>query len=106
MSARNLGPCVYCGRPAKELHHFTACLAGHTEHLDPLATIALCIGCHKAEHAAWRAVGIDGFDHPLVARAYRTTWTLGRLAEVHRFLQPIHDVLVVIRDDISELVGR
>ncbi len=98
--------CAYCARPAEELHHFTASLAGEELHLDPEATIPLCVRCHKAEHAAWRATGLDTFSHPLLARACRVTWTVGRLAEVHRLLRPIHGVLVVIRDDISELVDR
>jgi len=101
-----LGPCVYCPRPAKEAHHFTAALAGHDERLDPRATIPLCLRCHKAEHAAWRAVGLDSFDHPLLARTFRVTWTLGRLAALHHELQAVHRVLVVIRDDVAELVAR
>jgi hypothetical protein len=98
--------CVYCTRPAQERHHFTACLAGQEHYLDPLATLPLCIPCHKAEHAAWRAVGLDEFDHPLLARTYRVTWTLGRLAELDHVLQPIHAVLLVIRDGVTELVAR
>lgn len=109
MSARDLGPCLYCGRSAREVHHFTACLAGETEYLDPLATVALCVGCHKAEHAAWRAVGLDTFAHPLLARTARVTWTLGRMVSpghaLAPVLRPFHGVLVVIRDDVAELIG-
>jgi len=105
MSARDLGPCLYCGRPAKEAHHFTACLAARDDYLDPRATIPLCIPCHKAEHAAWRAVGLDSFDDPLLARTYRVTWTVGRLVGLNTFLRPFHGVLVVIRDDVVELIG-
>ena len=110
MSARDLGPCVYCGRPAKEAHHFTASLAGQDDRLDPRATISLCIPCHKAEHAAWRAIGLDSFEHPLLARTRRVTWTVGRLVETEHaaavVLRPFHGVLVSIRDAVTELVAR
>lgn len=106
---RDLGPCVYCRRPAQEAHHFTASLAGSDDHLDALATISLCRACHKAEHAAWRAVGLDRFSDPLLARVCRLTWTIGRLAGTESAvspppLPPIHAVLVTIRDALAELV--
>lgn len=109
MSGRDLGPCLYCGRPAKEAHHFTAGLADREEYLDPQATTPLCVPCHKAEHAAWRAVGLERFDHPLLARACRLTWTVGRLVGLDHpaapVLRPFHGVLVVIRDDVADLIG-
>ncbi|MHB1582504.1 MAG: hypothetical protein ACYCU7_16205 [Acidimicrobiales bacterium] len=111
MSGPALGRCLYCGRPAQELHHFTASLAGRTDHLDPQATIPLCVPCHKAEHAAWRtpAVGLAQVDHPLVARLGRTTWTLGRLADAGRPLEAgvivvLHGVLVTVSRDFDELM--
>ena len=107
---RDLGVCLYCGRPAQELHHFTACLVDSSAYLDPTATIPLCIPCHKAEHAAWREVGLDRIGHPLLARQARTTWTVGRLAALDRpvaptVLGPIHGVLVVITSGVTELVA-
>ena len=110
MSApRDLGACVYCGRAAQELHHFTASLVGTESHLDPAATIPLCVSCHKAEHAAWRAVGLDRMDHPVVARAARVPWLLGRLVELDRPVEPatlraVHGVLIVLRDGVAALV--
>lgn len=109
MTARDLGACVLCGSVAKEAHHFTACLAGSTEYLDRKATIPLCVACHKAEHASWRAVRLDRLGHPLIARTARVAWTIGRLAGSDHpgasLLVPFHCVLLAIRDDVLELIG-
>lgn len=110
MTARDLGPCVLCGRHAQEAHHFTASLAGSDVHLDPAATISLCRACHKAEHAAWRAVGLDRFSDPVLARVCRLTWTIGRLAGSTSAVPPplgaFHGVLVSIRDAVTDLVTK
>ncbi|MDA8360365.1 MAG: hypothetical protein M0Z95_29625 [Actinomycetota bacterium] len=79
---RDLGPCPYCGEPAKERHHWTAALTPDGDYLDPTATIALCLACHHAEHAAWRDQGIDCFSDPLEARLVRFTWLVLRLADI------------------------
>jgi hypothetical protein len=87
---RDLGPCLFCGEPAQELHHWTAALTPDGEYLDPLATIELCIACHHAEHAAWREMGIDRFSDPLEARLVRLSWLSQRLADVaERYEAPV-----------------
>lgn len=108
MTVHDLGSCLYCGRPAEERHHFTASLRGQLDYLDPQATIPLCVRCHKAEHAAWRAAGLAAFDDPLLARVCRVTWTVGRLVGRDHgqasVLRPVHPVLVVIRDGVTARV--
>ena len=79
---RALGPCLYCGGPARELHHWTAALEPDGPHLDPTSTIPLCLACHHAEHGAWREQGIERFADPLEARLVRLTWLWQRLADV------------------------
>ena len=114
MSAhRDLGPCLYCGRPAEELHHFTARLTPDGPYLDPEATIALCRRHHATETALWREpeVGLDALADPTLARATRTAWTLGRLVDLGRHgtpgvLRSFHVVLVRITDGVAELVSK
>jgi hypothetical protein len=106
----DLGPCVYCGRPAQERHHFTARLRPDEPYLDAGATLALCRRCHDTETALWREFGLDRIEHPTLARARRTTWTLGRVVAAERAvepstLRPFHEVLVVITGELAALVG-
>lgn len=114
MSARrDPGPCLFCGEPAKELHHWTAALVPDGEHLDPLATIPLCVACHHAEHAAWREQGIERFTDPLEARLVRLAWLWQRLADVaDRYGAPMLDarsqrgVQLVILAIVTDLAAR
>jgi hypothetical protein len=109
MSGRQLGPCAFCGRPARDRQHYTAGV-GAVVHIDEASWLPLCRRCHATEHVLWRDVGLDAIDHPLAARVRRTTWTVGRLAD---FGQPwpaqsmrgLHDVLVAVQDDVLALLG-
>ena len=112
-AARDLGACAFCGTPAAELHHFTARLTPDGPYLDPEATIALCRRCHATETALWRdpEVALDVIADPTLARAARTTWTLGRLVDLGRpgtpgVLRSFHVVLVRITDGVAELLSK
>lgn len=107
----DLGSCLYCGRPAEEGHHFSASLASQTAYLDSEARIPLCTRCHHTEHTCWREVGLDLIDDPLFARLRRTTWTLGRLADLAHpvtldslTLRGLHLVLLRIGEGVAALV--
>ena len=114
MSApRVLGACAFCGRPADELHHFTARLTADGPYLDPEATIPLCRRCHATETALWRepAVGLDAIADPTLARAARTAWMIGRMVDLHRpappaVLRSFHLVLVRITDGVVRLTSQ
>lgn len=102
--------CAFCGAPAAHRHHYTARVDGHKDYLDLRSTIPLCSRCHATEHAAWRTVlvGLDRIDDPLVARVRRTTWTVGRLVDLGRGIDPcdlrgLHDVLVAVQGDVLAL---
>lgn len=109
---RRLGPCLFCGAPAAERHHWSGSLEPDGPRLDPSATIPLCVGCHHAEQAAWRALGLDAFDDPLHARIVRMAWLFQRLADLAEqtgprtigaeSLQGIHGVLLAIVEDLTE----
>ena len=113
--SRHLGPCLFCGEPAQELHHWTAALEPDGEYLDILATVALCVACHHAEHATWREQGIDRFSDPLEARLVRLAWLWQRLADLaERYGPPVLDarshrgiqlVLMVITTDLAGRQG-
>jgi len=79
---RLLGPCLFCGLPAEELHHWTASLTPDGPYLDPAATVPLCIRCHHAEHGAWRELGMERFADPLEARQVRLSWLWQRLSDI------------------------
>ena len=112
---RDLGPCLYCGQPANELHHWTASLEPDGPHLDAQATVPLCLACHHAEHAAWREQGIERFSDPLEARLVRLAWLWQRLADVAEHYGPrtldarsqrgIHLVLLAITTDVTTRQG-
>lgn len=107
-----LGPCLYCGEPARERHHWTAALTPEGPYLDPASTIPLCVACHHAEHQAWRELGLDAFDDALRARLFRLLWLGQRLADVAEHagsrtldaetLRGIHGVLLHIADDLAQ----
>ena len=112
-AARDLGPCAFCGRPAEERHHFTARLTADGPYLDPEATIPLCRRHHATETALWREpeVGLDAIGDPTLARAARTTWMLGRFADLDRPASPavvrsFHLVLVRIADSVVRLTSQ
>ena len=105
MNACDLGPCLFCGAPAKELHHPTCRLDPGSPYLDASFVVALCIPCHRAEHVAWRAAGLDGIADPLLARLVRTAWLVGRLGDRNQpvafppvILRGLHDSLLVCVD--------
>ncbi len=112
---RLLGGCLFCGAPAAERHHWTGSLQPDGPRLDPSATVPLCVGCHHAEQAAWRAQGLDAFGDPLQARIVRMTWLFQRLADLAERAGPraldaetlrgIHDVLLAIVEDLTERLG-
>ncbi len=79
----DLDRCVFCGAPARELHHPTCRPAPELPYLDPTFTVPVCVPSHHAEHAAWRDARprLDRIDDPLLARVRRTTWFWGRLAD-------------------------
>ncbi len=106
-----LGPCLFCGAPAQELHHWTAALTPDGEYFDPVSTIPLCISCHHAEHAAWREQGIESFRDPLEARQVRLSWLWQRLADLAEHGAPrtldaasqrgVHLVVLAITEDLG-----
>lgn len=112
---RLLGPCLFCGAPAAERHHWTGSLAPDGPRLDTSATTPLCVGCHHAEQAAWRALGLDAFSDPLQARMVRMVWLFQRLADLGEHAGPraldaeslrgIHQVVLVIVEDLTERFG-
>ncbi len=111
MTGRDPDLCAFCGRPADERHHFTARASFDGPYLDPGSTLPLCRRCHVTEGQLWREVGLDRIAHPLVARASRTAWTLGRLAEHGRPVPPgsvpgFHGVLLAVQTDVLVLVGE
>jgi hypothetical protein len=94
MTARDLGPCLFCPSPAAELHHPTCRLASDKPYLDPEWKVPLCIPCHRAEHAAWRDVGLDDIADPEEARLRRNVWFIGRLLHLGRPITFDPDVLL------------
>jgi hypothetical protein len=115
MGGRLLGPCLYCGAPATERHHWTASLLPDGPHLDPTATIPLCVACHHAEHAAWRALGLAVVGDAVKSRILRLDWLLQRLADVAEHTGPrtldaesqrgLHDVLLALADELGRRLG-
>lgn len=107
----DLGPCAFCGRPAQEAHHFTARASFDGPYLDSRSTLALCRRCHLTEGQLWRDVGLNVVEHPLTARARRTAWTVGRLADFGRpwpaeSMRGLHDVLVAVQGGVLGLLGQ
>jgi hypothetical protein len=110
-----LGPCLFCGAPAAEHHHWTGSLEPDGPRLDLSATVPLCVPCHHAEQATWRALGVDVFSEPLRARIVRMAWLFQRLADLAEQTGPrttdpeslrgIHDVLLVIVEDLTTRLG-
>ena len=106
--ARDLGPCILlCGRAADHRHHWTARLDPAGPYLDADSTVPVCVRCHATEHAGWRATGLETIDDPLLARVQRTTWLLGRWADLGRpvtidpvTLRGLHVVLVAVGVDV------
>ena len=111
MTARDLGPCAFCGRPGEEGHHYTARATSDGPYVDPHSTLPLCRRCHHTEGQLWRDVGLDVIDHPLVARVRRTTWTVGRLADFGQgwpaaSMRGLHEVLLGVQDQVLALLGE
>lgn len=78
MTGRGLGPCVVCGRPARERHHPTGRgVDGH--YFDPKWTVPLCSGCHRQDLPLWRDLGIVELTDPVAARLARSAFFLGRV---------------------------
>jgi len=109
---RDIGACLFCGRPAAQLHHYTARATPDGPYIDALSTIPLCIRCHATEHQSWREVGIEELPDPLIARPARTGWTLGRIADLGRPVtvdtvtwRGFHAVMLAIGDDIDTRLG-
>lgn len=113
--SRALGPCLFCGEPAVELHHWTASLVPDGDYLDPAATIPLCIACHHAEHAAWRELEMEAFVDPVEARLIRLGWLWQRLADVAERTGPrtldarsqrgVHLVILAITEEMARRSG-
>ena len=111
----DLGPCLFCDAPAKERHHWTASLVPDGPHLDPSATIPLCVPCHHAEHAAWRAIGLAVVGDGVQTRLVRLLWLFQRLADVAEHTGPrtldaesqrgLHDVLLALVEELSLRLG-
>lgn len=110
MTARVLGPCVLCGRPARELHHPTG-RDSAGRYFDPRWTVPLCLACHRQDLPLWRDFGLDGLADPVVARLGRNTFFLGRLALSDRKLDPeqvagLHGSLVAAWQAAREKAAR
>jgi hypothetical protein len=73
--------CIFCGAPAEHRHHPTA-RDGSGRYLDPAFVVPACVICHRCDHAAQHDAGLDALSDPLRARAWRTVWLLGRLADL------------------------
>ena len=75
------GRCVYCEADrAVERHHLSGRIAPRGDYFDPELTLALCIPCHRADHACWRGLGIEcGGDARTVLT--RLSFTFGRLGD-------------------------
>lgn len=98
--------CLFCGAPAAERHHPTAQLTGSSSYLDASFTVPVCIRCHHAEHAVWRQIGLDEIESPLLARLCRTTWLVGRLADLECPAPPdvvrgLHGCLVAVLVEVQ-----
>jgi hypothetical protein len=109
MTARDLGACAFCGRPAQDRQHYTAGV-GAVVHIDEASWLPLCRRHHATEHQLWRDVGLDTIDLPLVARVRRVTWSVGRLADFGQAwpaasMRGLHDVLVAVQDEVLALLG-
>lgn len=110
MTARVLGSCVICGRPARELHHPTGRDA-EGRYLDACWTVPLCLACHRQDLPLWRDFGLDALTDPVVARLGRDAFFLGRLVLSGAGLDPelvvgLHSSLVAAWQAAREGASR